>query len=91
MLGFPVLVVIIRYLLIWRIAKSCYPTTDGISVFECVARSVYFFCLCKRFTMTYRVADDDLPVKKKKEMQQVASLLQEKEGKRWPKRFLIID
>lgn len=66
MLGFPVLVVIIRYLLIWRIAKSCYPTTDGISVFECVARSVYFFCLCKRFTMTYRVADDDMPVKKKK-------------------------
>lgn len=66
MLGFPVLVVIIRYLLIWRIAKSCYPTTDGISVFECVARAAYFFCLCKRFTMTYRVADDDLPVKKKR-------------------------
>ena len=48
--GFPLLVIIIRYLLVCRVAERCYPQVRGISSFECVARAVYFCFFCKRFT-----------------------------------------
>jgi len=61
--GFPLVVVIIRYLLVCRVAERCYPDVRGVSSFEFVARSVYFCFFCKRFNLTYRMADENIEEK----------------------------
>ena len=57
--GFPIIVVVIRYILVFRVGTTFYPAVAGISSFECIARSFYFCFFCKRFSQTYKMADDD--------------------------------
>lgn len=56
--GFPFLVYVIRYFLVCRTFERCYPGVRGVSIFELIARSIYFCCFWKRFTLTYRATDD---------------------------------
>jgi hypothetical protein len=62
--GFPVIVVIIRYMLVCRVGQRCYPEVRGVSLFEFISRGIYFCFFCKRFTATYRVADDNMDEEK---------------------------
>jgi hypothetical protein len=48
--GFPIAVIIFRYLMIERCCKKVFATTGGVTCFEIFAKSLYCFFCCKKFS-----------------------------------------
>ena len=53
--SFPLIGCFLRRCMMIRYCTSCFRTTNGMSIFECICRCSYFFCCFgRRFNQTYQ-------------------------------------